>query len=121
MDPEYAQIRVERRGDAYCVWLKRRRLTEGDLFTLGEELSALVTEQGCHKLALSLSNDQLECLYSMFIGKMVGLRRLLTESGGQIKLCEVGPMCLGVLKTVKLTELFDIVPTMDDAVAALQS
>jgi len=103
----------------FCVHVKHRRMNEIDLHQLGEELNQLVTENGCRLIALGLGHDTIDCLYSAFIGKMMGTRKLLLSTGGHIKLCEVGPVSLGVLQTCKLTELFEIHPDMDSTVKAL--
>src|SRR5579859_6663889 len=115
----FHQINVECRGKVFCVRLKHQRMNEVELHQLGEELSQLVMENGCRLMALALGFDQIECLYSSFIGKMMAVRKLLLENGGHLKLCEVGPASLGVLKTCKLTELFDIHKDFDSTAAAL--
>ena len=118
---QFHQITVEPHGDVFCVRLKHRKMNEVQLHQLGEELNQLVTENGCRLMALALGFDQIECLYSSFIGKMMNVRKLLVEQGGHIKLCEVGPASLGVLKTCKLVELFDIHADLDSTVAALRA
>src|SRR5262245_11124528 len=118
---QFHQIIVEPRGDVFVVRLKHDQMNEVDLHQLGEEMSQLVTENGCRLMALALGFDQIDCLYSSFIGKLMGLRKMLLEKGGHIKLCEVGPASLGVLKTCKLTELFDIHPDVDATVQALRA
>jgi hypothetical protein len=117
----FHQITVQRQGDVFCVRLKHRRMNELELHNLGEELNQLVTENGCRLMALALGFDQIECLYSSFIGKMMATRKLLLENGGHLKLCEVGPASLGVLKTCKLVELFDIHPDMTSTIEALKA
>lgn len=112
-------ITVEHRGPVFCVRLKFKRMSDVDLFDLGEELDALVLEDGCRLMALALGHDQIECLYSAFIGRLMTLRKLILEHGGHLKLCEVGPASLGVLKTCKLVEMFDIHEDLDSTVAAL--
>lgn len=121
MQPAFHQIDVERRGNVYCVRLKKRRLEESELHQLGEELNQLVTEHGCRRMAIALGKDPLDCLQSMFIGKLNGLRRLLLENDGHIRLCEVAPVNLDVLKICKLTELFEVLPDMDSAVNSLET
>jgi hypothetical protein len=115
----FNQISVDRRGDVFCVHLKHPKMHEVQLHQLGEELNQLVTENGCKLMALSLGNDQFDCLYSSFIGKLMTVRRMLLEKGGHVKLCDVGPASLSVLQTCKLTDLFDIHPDVDSTVQAL--
>ncbi|MFL5340257.1 MAG: hypothetical protein ACJ8F7_08890 [Gemmataceae bacterium] len=121
MATKWTMIDVDQRGDVFCVRLRYPKMSELELHELGEELGRLVTEDGCRKLCLALGYDQLDCLYSVFIGQLIGVRRLLVEHGGRMKLCEVGPASLGVLKTCKLVELFDIHPDVDSTVRALQA
>src|SRR5262245_4242481 len=117
----FEQIDVDRRGVVHCVRLKHKRMNETELLQLGEELGQLVAEDNCRRLALGLGHDQLDCLYSMFLGKLVATRRLMLEQGGHMHLAEVGPASLGVLKTCRLTELFEVHPDMDAAVKSLES
>lgn len=121
MLPVFQQIQVERRGEVFCVRLKKRRLEESELHQLGEELHELVTVHGCRRLAIAFGKDPIDCLQSMFIGKLTGLRRLLLENGGHIRLCDVAPINLDVLKICKLTELFEILPDLDAAVKSLEA
>src|SRR5437870_3192965 len=116
----FEQIDVERRGAVHCVRLKRRRLSEQDLLSLGEELAQLVAEEQCRRMAVGLGFDQLDCLYSMFLGKLVATRRLILEQGGHMHLAEVSPASQGVLKTCRLTDLFEVHPDMDAAVKSLE-
>ena len=120
MDSAFRQIQVENRGSVYCVRLRHRRMNDADLVLLGDELAEIIQKEPCRALVVGLGFDMLECIYSMFLGTLISIRRLMLERGGQMHLCEVGPASLGVLKTCKLTELFEIHPDMDTAVKALQ-
>ena len=92
---EFHQIIVDRRGDVFCVRLKHPKMNEIQLHQLGEELNQLVTENGCRLMALALGHDQIDCLYSSFIGKMItACANCCLEKSGHIKLCEVGPASL---------------------------
>lgn len=121
MDTANRQIQLETRGSVFCVRLTHRRMNEADLLQLGEELSELIEQVGCRSLVLALGFDTLDCMYSMFLGIVAMARRQILDRGGQMHLCEVGPTSLGVLKTCRLTDLFEIYPEMDDAVRALQA
>ena len=121
MPENLQQITAERRGDVWCVGLKHRRLSITDLEQLGDELMELVTEDGCRRMALSLGNDKLDCLYSAFIGKMIAVRKALAERNGHIHLAEVGPLALDVLRYTRLTQIFEIHRDLDAAVTALQA
>lgn len=120
MDSAFRQIQVENRGSVYCVRLKHRRMNDADLVMLGDELAEIIQRERCQALVVGLGFDMLECVYSMFLGTLISTRRQLLDRGGQLHLCEVGPASLGVLKTCKLTELFEIHPDMESAIKALQ-
>jgi hypothetical protein len=121
MSLDFELIRVELRGQVHCVRLSKHRLNEADQVRFGDELARLIAEGNCRRLVLGLGHDELDCLYSLFLGKLVSTRRLLLELGGHMHLAEVGPASLGVLNTCRLTDLFDIHADMDAAVAALRS
>jgi anti-anti-sigma regulatory factor len=120
MDTELRQIQVENRDSVVCIRLRHRRMTDADLMMLGDELAETIERGPCRALVVGLGFDMLECIYSMFLGILISTRRRMLDRGGQMHLCEVGPASLGVLKTCKLTELFEIHSDMDAAVKALQ-
>ncbi len=113
------QIQVEVRRSVFLVRLRNRRLNDADLQRLDEELAELVEQADCRSLVLALGFDTLDCIYSRFLGILISTRRMILDRGGQMHLCEVGPNSLGVLKTCKLTELFEIHQDMESAAAAL--
>jgi anti-anti-sigma factor len=118
MDGSYCRIDVERAGDVCCVRLRNQRMDESALHELGRELTHLVTEGGVRKLALSLEQVSPECLYSVFLAKLVTTRRTLQEHGGTMKLCGVTPDTLGVFEACQLRSHFDFAPDLPAAIAA---
>jgi anti-anti-sigma regulatory factor len=119
MEPVYRHIEVRRRGGVFCVRLTRPHYDETELHELGDELEGLVVDEGCRRLALALGNDTLECVYSMFLAKLIMARRVLLEHEGRMILCEVGPVTRGILDACRLLSYFDIEPNVDAAAAAL--
>jgi anti-anti-sigma factor len=112
---------VERRGDVFCVRLRRPRLDEPELGELAEELLGLVRNDGCRKLALSLGPRPPEFLYSIFLAKLISLQRALRERGGEIVLCHTGPEVRSIFEACCLDTLFPFLPDFDAAVARWQS
>jgi len=122
MDRPFRHLDVEQRGDVFCARVRNNRLlAEPEVQQLAAELMALVNDHGCRKLALSLGPGPMQCLYSVFLAKLVTLRRVLAEQGGAIKLCEVHPETFGVFRAYRLHEHFDFVADLPAAVAALES
>jgi anti-anti-sigma factor len=118
MNTCYRQIEVERAGDVCCVRLRQHRMDESALHELGRELTHLVTEGAARRLALSLEHVSPDCLYSVFLAKLVTVRRTLQEHGGALKLCGVTPDTVGVFEACQLKSYFDFAPDLAAAVTA---
>ena len=112
----YKHIRVERHGDVFCVRLRHTRLEENEIHQLGSELIDLCEQQGCRKLALSLGPQPPDCLYSVFLAKLMTLQRRLAEMGCALLLCEVSPEVQAIFQVCHFAEYFRFVPDFDAAV-----
>jgi anti-anti-sigma factor len=110
-------IDVDRRGDVCCVRLRRAKLEEDELAELGEELLALVEPDGYRKVVLALGPEPPQFLYSVFLAKLVRLRRLLAEHEGELLLSHAGPEVLNIFSACALDKMFQFVPDFDAAVA----
>jgi hypothetical protein len=121
MPRPFRHLDVERKNDIFCARLKRHRLDEKAIIELAAELVSLITEQGCRKLVLSLGSDAPELLYSVFLAKLVMVRRRLLEGGGApLKLCEVNANVYGVFEATQLKDLFEFYPDRASAVASFE-
>ena len=118
MPRPYRTIDVERTDDVFCVRLKKSELQEPEVHDLAGELVELVTDEGCRKLVLALGPEPPNLIYSVFMGKLLMVRRRLQEAGGALKLCHVAPAVRGVFDALQLTQYFDFYPDRDAAVAA---
>jgi hypothetical protein len=121
MESSYRHITVERAGDVFCVRLARPRLDETAVLELADEWNALIDREGCRKLVLSLGPEDPECLYSVFLAKLVSLQRRLQEKGGALKLAEAGPHTLNIFEACRLKTFFDFIPDRAGAIEALSS
>jgi hypothetical protein len=110
MEYTYRYFRVERDGDVFRVRLRQTRLEEGEIHLVGEELAALVTQGGCRKLALSLGPEPPDCMYSVFLAKLVSLRNLLARHEGRMVLVDVAPITYSVFEACQLHREFTFVP-----------
>jgi anti-anti-sigma factor len=117
MDRTYRQIELECRGDVFCVRLRAPRLEETAVYELADELVALA-DAGCHKLALSLGPGSPECLYSVFLSKLVTVQRQLGEHGVSMVLCDVSPEVRSVFEACRLDQQFRFVPDFAAAVTS---
>jgi len=117
MTRPFRYIDVELRGDVFCVRLRQPRLEEPAIYELSTELRSLVTSDGCRKMALSLGPQSPECLYSIFLAKLINLQRVLREHGGELTLCQAPRDVLDIFEACSLDRLFYFLPDFDAAVA----
>jgi hypothetical protein len=116
---EYRFITVEQRGDVFCARLKRTRIDETEIYQTGAELISLCESEGCRKLALSLGPQPPDCLYSVFLAKLVTIRNTLRKHGGQLVLCELSPVAYSVFEACLLHREFTFAPDYDAAVTLM--
>jgi hypothetical protein len=117
----YKHIRVERHGDVFFVRLKHTRLEEPEIHQLGAELINLCDQQGCRKLALSLGPEPPDCLYSVFLAKLVSVRNALRRHDGELILCDVAPPAYHVFEACLLHREFTFAPDLAAACAAFEN
>jgi hypothetical protein len=106
----YKHIRVERYDDVFCVRLRHMRLEEAEICQMGAELLDLCEQHGGCKLALSLGPEPPDCLYSVFLAKLVSIRNTLRRHNGDLVLCEVSPIAYHVFEACLLHREFTFVP-----------
>ena len=110
MTDSYRQIVVtERHGNVACVRLVQPRLDENEIYEMSRELHRLATEDGCTRIALCLGPETPECLYSVFLARLISLQRRLGELGGALKLCQCTPQVIEILDVCVLLDHFDLV------------
>jgi anti-anti-sigma factor len=117
MTRPYRHIDFERRGDVFCVRFQQKRLDEPILHEMAEEVRQLVAADGCRKMALSLGPESPECLYSIFLAKLISIQRLLRERQGELVLCFVQPPVREIFASCRLDQLFHFLPDFDAAVS----
>src|SRR5262249_43061615 len=115
--PRY--LEVEHVGDVFCVRLRRYNLHEKEILELADELVKLIDDDGCRRMVLSLGPESPQVLFSVFLAKLVMIRRRLLENGGvPLKLCDTGEDVRGVFKACQLSDLFEFYPDQASAVAS---
>jgi len=81
----------------------KRALLDGDPRA---ELQTLLSTDNSRCVVVSFS--QLEQCPSSLMAALVGLRRLLTESGRRLALCEMNPAVRGHFTRLRLDQVFEI-------------
>src|SRR6516164_9875652 len=73
MQRSYQHLDYREQDGVFCVRIRNHRLQESGLDELSAELARLIDEGNCRKLVLSLGPDDFDCLYSVFLAKLVNL------------------------------------------------
>jgi anti-anti-sigma factor len=110
---------VERIGDVTCARFRTTKLDESTVHELGAELLALVDQDGCRKLVVCLGPEEIVCLYSVLLSKLVTLQKHLLALGGVLRLAAVGPATKAIFEVCRLNNLFEFSPDRATAIAEL--
>jgi anti-anti-sigma regulatory factor len=116
----YRVIKVERHGESLGIRLRRPRLDESEIQCFGEEAIAAAAACG-HRAALSLGPKAPDCLYSVFLSKLVSIRNALRREGGDLVLVEAGPAVRSVFEACLLHREFTFLPDFAAAEAHFAS
>jgi hypothetical protein len=108
MSEGYRLINFERHGNAAFVRLAQNRLDENEIYELFGELMHLAREEGAVRIALAMGPQTPDCMYSVFLAKLISLRRRLTEMGGELKLCQCTPQVIDILQATVLLDHFNL-------------
>jgi hypothetical protein len=117
MTNPWRHIDVEARGSLRCVRLRHLRFEEKQIEELAQEILATGNAEGCTTVALSLGPRPPECLYSVFLSKLISIQRRLNDAHRQLVLCEAGPEVQAIFAACKLTDIFTFVADFDAATA----
>jgi hypothetical protein len=109
----WRHIDLETRGDLHCARLRHTRFEEKEIDELASEIVAAGTQEGCRTIAVSLGPNPPDCLYSVFLGKLISMQRRLNEKGRHLVLCEAGPEVLSIFAACKLMDLFTFATDFD--------
>ena len=115
----YRHVDYRVQDGVFCVRIKDHRLQESDLEELSAELGRLIDEDGCQLLVLSLGPCDFECLYSVFLAKLINLQRRLEGVGGKMAVAEASPNTVDVFRATGLEKHFNFYPDQLTALHAL--
>ena len=121
MLPPYRHMQVAHRDDVHCVRLIKSKMEELDVHEFADDILDLIDGHGCRKLVIDFSSSAPQCLYSIFLAKLVTIRRHLIERGGKLKLCDATPEVLSVFDACQLRQFFEFHPSQDSAFAAFSA
>ena len=115
--PKRRRLETEIIGDVTVVnFTDKRILDDENIRIIGEQLFALIDDQGHKKLLLNFTN--VEYLSSAALGKFITLNKKVSGAGGKLVLCGIDPTIYEVFEITRLNKLFNI---QKDEQSALQS
>jgi anti-anti-sigma factor len=118
MPGPYEHLDFVNQGGVYCVQIKTG-LHEDTLDHFGSEMNRLIDEDGCRKMVLCLGPGDFECLYSVFLAKLINVQRRMDAVGGALALAELSPNTEDVFRATGLDKHFTFFPNRAAAIKAL--
>lgn len=104
-------------GDVAMVqFLDKKVMDQQIIQSLGEELFALVEKEQHKKLLLNFAN--VEFLVSAALNKLILLDKKTKTAGGKLILCNLKPEIFDIFAITRLTQLFAIKRTEQEALAS---
>jgi hypothetical protein len=119
MSDTYRQLAVEQVGDVWCLGLHRPRLGVGGLEELVADIDQFMAHTPCRNVVFSLGPEEPECLYSIFLAKLVTLQKRLRATGGALIIAQASEDVRKIFAACRLDDLFSFTPDRGDAIASL--
>jgi anti-anti-sigma factor len=120
MQRPYRHIEHQVQDGVFCARIKTS-LHEEALENFGAELGRLIDEEGCRKMVLVIGPHDLDCLYSVFLAKLIYLQRRLESVGGSVALAEASANTQEVFRVTGLDRYFKFYADHGSAMRALAS
>ena len=97
------------------------RIKDHELEEVGIELAKLLDEGGVQKVVLNLGPEEPDCLYSIFLAKLIGFQRRLETHGGKLALAQLSERTREIFRVAGLEKFFHFHATQADAVQAVEA
>ena len=112
------RLEIEEVGDVTVAkFIDKKILDEGNIQIIGNQLFALIEEDGRQKIVLDFSN--VEYLSSAALGKLITMDKKVKAAKGKLRLCAIRPDIYEVFAITKLNKLFDMKDNLEAALAGL--
>ncbi len=98
-------------------FVDKKILDETNIQLIGNELFALVEEQGRRKIIVDFSN--VEYFSSPALGKLITLDKKVKAAKGKLRLCSIRPDIYEVFAITRLNKLFDIKDNREQALEGM--
>ena len=112
-------LKVERVGNIHCVHLNASRLEDHQMDDLGAEFAQLVDGDKARAVVLLLGPEDVDCLISVFLAKVLNLQRRLDAVGGKLALAQVNDDIREIFRIAGLEKYFRFYPDRESAIKDL--
>ena len=100
-------------GVTVAKFTDKKILDEANIQVIGNNLFALVDEDGRRKIVLDFT--LVEYLSSAALGKLITLDKKVKQAKAKLRLCGIRPEIYEVFAITRLDKIFDIKPTQAEA------
>lgn len=109
-----SRLRI-RRDDGVTIveFIDRNILDEGNIQSIGEEISDLIDAEPTPKLLISFQN--VDHLSSAALGTLITINNKIRNRGGQLRLADIDPQIYEVFVITRLNKIFEIHESAEDA------
>ncbi|MEM1329811.1 MAG: STAS domain-containing protein [Planctomycetota bacterium] len=100
-------------GITQVEFIDRNILDEGNIQSIGEEISAVIESADAPRILISF--DNVEHLSSAALGTLITINNKVRKKGGQLRLANIDPQIFEVFVITRLNKLFEIHESTEDA------
>jgi len=118
MQEEAPRLNVSAEGPATVVELTDRKiLDEVGISQIGEQLSSLVSQTDKPRMVLDFSS--VSHMSSSALGMLITIHKRICEKQGELRLCNIAPGIYEVFVITRLSEIFRIYSSRQEAIDSL--
>jgi anti-sigma B factor antagonist len=119
MPQEAPDLQIRQNDDVTIITLSERKiLDELTITRLGDQLQALVARTTEPKFVIDFTN--VSHMSSSALGMLITLLKRTREKNGQLRLANIQPAIREVFDITRLTEVFHICDSVEDAMASIR-
>lgn len=112
------RVKVEHEGDITVVELTDRKiLDEINISQIGDRLCDLVSQADKPRLVLDFTS--VSHMSSSALGMLITVHKHVKEKAGELRLCNIQPTIYEVFVITRLSEIFNICESRDEAVKSI--
>lgn len=108
METSYRYVDFEIEEGVATISLKQNRLTEHEVIELSREILQMANDHDCPRVILDFENKNPQCLFSVFLAKLVGIQKQLEQMGGGLRLCHCNKYVMEIFDACRLSTIFDL-------------